>query len=305
MHQDIEELHSFYDGRIGSHVRRLLARQIRERWPNVRGMTVMGLGYATPYLGLFRGEAYRLGALMPAEQGARPWPSTGPLRAMLVEEDMLPLPDSSVDRLLAVHAIEMSDAVKRTLREIWRVLKPEGRALIIVPNRRSIWARSETTPFGQGQPFSRRQIEQLITGSMFGIEACSYALAAPPVELRLVWRYAPAIERVGLRMWPHFSGVILLEASKQVMAVIPKGRPMPVRARLATVTAGAAAQWPRTRVALPAARITREQEHGLRADQILQQVRHAEPDPLAIGIQRHRPLDAGVDQPTERDEVVD
>src|SRR5450631_1879564 len=172
MHQDIDELTAFYDGRIGSHVRRLLVRQIRERWPNVSGMTVMGLGYATPYLGLFRGEALRLGALMPAEQGARAWPSMGPLRSILVEEDMLPLPDSSVDRMLAVHAIEMSNAVKRTLREIWRVLKPEGRALIVVPNRRSIWAHSDGTPFGQGQPFSRHQIEQLITGSMFAIENC-------------------------------------------------------------------------------------------------------------------------------------
>ena len=107
MHQDIDELLEFYDGRIGSHVRRLLARQIRERWPNVAGMTVMGLGFTTPYLGLFRGEALRLGALMPAEQGAQPWPSTGPLRTLLVEEDMLPLPDSSVDRLLAVHALSL------------------------------------------------------------------------------------------------------------------------------------------------------------------------------------------------------
>jgi len=296
MHQDIDELLEFYDGRIGSHVRRLLARQIRERWPNVAGMTVMGLGFTTPYLGLFRGEALRLGALMPAEQGARPWPSTGPLRTLLVEEDMLPLPDSSVDRLLAVHAIEMSDAVKRTLREIWRVLTPEGRALIIVPNRRGIWARREKTPFGQGQPFSRGQLEQLMSSSMFGIENCGFALAPPPVEFRPVWRYAPSLERVGLRMWPHFSGVILLEASKQVSATLPRGRLMPARRGLRQVAAGAAAQWGRNDEYLPAPRLAGQQEHSLRADHVLHEIGHAETNPLALAIERHRPFDAGVDQ---------
>ena len=304
MHQDIDELYAFYDGRIGSHVRRLLGRQFRERWPNVAGMTVMGLGYATPYLGQFRGEALRLGALMPAEQGVRAWPSTGPVRSLLVEEDMLPLPDSSVDRLLAVHAIEMSDSVKRTLREIWRVLKPEGRALIAVPNRRSIWSQSDATPFGQGQPFSRGQLEQLITNSMFAIENCGYALVSPPFEMRLIWRYAYSVERLGLKMVPHFSGVILLEASKQVSAVLPKGRPMPVRAGLRHVTAGPATQW-RRKILLPAARLAGEQENSLRANQVLHEGGHAQADPLAGAIKRHGTLNAGVDQLAEGDEIAD
>ena len=37
----------------------------------------MGLGFAVPYLGMFRGEAARLGALMPASQGALVWPASG------------------------------------------------------------------------------------------------------------------------------------------------------------------------------------------------------------------------------------
>lgn len=303
MHQDIDELLAFYDSRIGIHVRRLLARQIRERWPNVRGLTVLGLGFATPYLAQFRSEALRLGAMMPADQGARNWPSHGPNRTILVEEDMLPLPDSSVDRLLAVHAIEMSDSVKRTLREIWRVLKPEGRALIIVPNRRSIWSRREVTPFGQGQPFSRGQLEQLISNSMFGIENCGFALAMPPMELRLVWRYGPQVERLGLRLWPAFSGVIMLEASKQVSATIPRGRLMPVQAGLRPVRVAAGSYGQRSLSA--AARLAGEQKYRLRADHVLQQQRHAKADPLPLTVERHRTLDAGVDQAAQRDKVVD
>lgn len=298
MHQDIGELLAFYDGSMGSHVRRLISARIRAAWPDVRGMTVMGLGYATPYLSPFRKEAYRLGALMPAEQGARVWPSDGPSRTIVVEEDMLPLPDASVDRLLAVHAIEMSDAVKRTLREIWRVLKPEGRALIIVPNRRSIWARRDITPFGQGQPFSRSQLEQLIAGGMFAIESCGFALAAPPVELRLAWRYAPTVERIGLRVWPAFSGVIILEASKQVSATLPRGKLQAVQGRLRPVAVGGQGLRLACRDALSAAKAPGHQEHSLRADQILQHRRDGDAQALAVAVERHPALNPRIDKIT-------
>ena len=102
MHQDIAELSAFYDRAMGVHVRELIAGQIRARWPSVKGMTVMGLGYATPYLTPFVGEALRVGALMPAEQGARAWPVGGPLRSIVVEEELLPLPDACVDRVAEV-----------------------------------------------------------------------------------------------------------------------------------------------------------------------------------------------------------
>ena len=38
---------------------RLLRARLREVWPNVRGETVLGLGYATPFLRPFREEAER------------------------------------------------------------------------------------------------------------------------------------------------------------------------------------------------------------------------------------------------------
>ena len=306
MHQDIGELLAFYDGAMGTHVRRLISARIRAAWPNVSGMTVMGLGYATPYLSPFRKEAYRLGALMPAEQGARAWPSDGVLRTIAVEEDMLPLPDASVDRFLAVHAIEMSDGVKRTLREIWRVLKPEGRALIIVPNRRSIWARREITPFGQGQPFSRSQLEQLISGGMFAVESCSYALATPPIESRLAWRYAPTLERVGLKVWPAFAGAIILEATKQVSASLPKGRLQAVGGRLRPVAAVSGQRPGYWRQGLStAANAPGQQEHRLIADQVLQDVRNAQANPLAVAVEGHAPLDACIDEIAQRHEIAD
>ena len=46
---------------------------------------------------------------MPAAQGVLKWPTARPTLAALVDEFSLPLPDAAVDRILLVHALEMSD----------------------------------------------------------------------------------------------------------------------------------------------------------------------------------------------------
>ena len=164
---DVVDLRNFYAQRLGTVARRFIARGIRERWGNTKSLRVVGIGYATPYLGLFREEADRCLALMPAPQGVVRWPSTKPALAALVEEDDLPLTDSAVDRVLLVHALENSPDPVSLLREVWRVLAGGGRLLAVVPNRRGLWARMDTTPFGHGRPYSRPQITHLLRETWF------------------------------------------------------------------------------------------------------------------------------------------
>jgi SAM-dependent methyltransferase len=228
MHLDVSDLRNFYARPLGSVVRRLLGHRIRARWRRADGMTLVGLGYAAPYLGLYRTEATRLGALMPAEQGALVWPSSGPVRVAMVSEDALPLPDNSVDRLLAVHCIELADRPGPLLREMWRIMTPEGRLLLVVPNRRGVWARLDTTPFGQGRPYSRGQLEQLLTNALFTPTDWSGSLFIPPFSSRAILRWSTMCERVGAGLWPGFSGVNIVEARKELTA--PIGRSATVRA---------------------------------------------------------------------------
>src|SRR5690349_19402674 len=104
---DVIDLRNFYSQRIGIVARRLINRGIRARWPSAEGMRVLGIGYPTPYLGLFREDSERCIAMMPAAQGVLKWPTARPTLAALVDEFSLPLPESSVDRILVVHALEM------------------------------------------------------------------------------------------------------------------------------------------------------------------------------------------------------
>lgn len=240
MHLDAIDLKDFYARRLGLMVRRLLRRRIRERWDDVRGMRVFGLGYATPYLAEFRSEARCLGALMPAGFGALPWPDSGPSRTALVDETELPLDDEAADRILLVHMLEWSERSRTLLREIWRVLGPNGRLLIVVPNRRGLWARVDTTPFGYGSPFSRSQLTKLLKDSMFQPEGWQYALYSPPFNWRVLTRWPAFWERLGLILWPAFSGVIMVEATKQVYAAMPvRETERKMRRRIVPVPAGA------------------------------------------------------------------
>ncbi len=227
MQLDVSELQEFYTTALGQVVRRLLTHRIRARWRSVSGATLIGLGFSSPYLGSFRGEVRRVGALMPHSQGAVVWPRDGKTLSVLVEEDRLPLPDGSVDRLLGVHCLEVAERGRPLLREMWRVLAPEGRLMLIVPNRRGVWARLDNTPFGQGRPFSRRQLESLLVDALFTPFDWGGALFVPPIGRRMLLRSAPAWERMGANVSPAFAGVFIVEARKEVVA--PIGKPAKAR----------------------------------------------------------------------------
>jgi SAM-dependent methyltransferase len=226
---DVVDLRSFYNQRLGVAARRFIGRGIRARFADARGVSVLGVGYATPYLGLFREEAERCLAFMPAVQGVVKWPSQKASLAALVDELDLPLQDSSVDRVLLVHALEMAHDPGALLREVWRVLAGGGRLLAVVPNRRGLWARMDTTPFGHGRPYSRSQITHLLRDTWFTPVGWSEALYVPPIARGWFLRSAVAWERAGATISAPFAGVHIVEATKQVYRAIPARRE---RARL-------------------------------------------------------------------------
>lgn len=220
---DVHELSAFYASPLGEATRRLIGRVLRARWEHCRGLSVMGLGFCGPYLAPFRDEATRAVSLAPAALGAAVWPATGRAASALVVGDMLPLPDGCFDRVLIAHALETAEPPGALLEEIWRVLAPEGRAILVAPSRRGVWARVDGTPFGHGQPFSRGQLRDLVRDAAFSAVFWGEALYAPPFTRRVLVDWSPAIERVGAALGLPFAGVHIVEAIKQV--------PRPVGAR--------------------------------------------------------------------------
>jgi SAM-dependent methyltransferase len=224
MSYDVVDLRDFYAQRLGTVARRFVGRGIRKHWADTRGQRVLGIGYATPYLGLFREEAERCLAFMPGVQGVVKWPSANPTLTAMVDENELPLPDAAVDRVLLVHALEMSHDAPMLLREVWRVLAAGGRLMAVVPNRRGLWARIDITPFGHGRPYSRSQITQLLRETWFTPTSWAEVLYVPPISRGWFLRSAVAWERAGATISAPFAGVHIVEATKQVYRAIPARR---------------------------------------------------------------------------------
>jgi SAM-dependent methyltransferase len=218
MYDDASQLRDFYASPLGQLARRIIAQRVRARWSDVSGMDLVGLGYASPYLRVFSSEARSTLALMPQAQGVIQWPREGPYRSALVLETQLPLRDMAAEHVLVVHGLEHAGARQAYLREIWRVLMPQGRVIFVLPNRRGAWARLETTPFGHGRPYSLSQIEALLREALLEPVGVTPCLFAPPFRARVLPSAALAWERIGTSLWPAFSGVIIVEAIKRVYA---------------------------------------------------------------------------------------
>lgn len=231
MQTDVVDLRDFYESSLGQVARRMIRRRIREIWPSVSGLSVLGIGFSTPYMRPFRDEAERLIAVMPATQGVVFWPPEGPGMVTLADEAELPLPDMSVDRVLMIHSVEFSEQLRPMMREAWRVLAGGGRLLAVVPNRRGIWARADRTPFGQGSPYSPSQLKQMLRETMFVPERTDRALFIPPLQSRFLLTSAPAWEQLGERWFKALAGVTMVEASKQIYATVAR-KPAPARRRL-------------------------------------------------------------------------
>ncbi len=227
MRRDVMELRRFYASALGAAAQEMIGRKVTEAWGAARGQDVLAVGYGTPFLDGRCLEARRRVAVMPAAQGVEVWPAIGANLSCLADEAALPFANALFDRVLLVHALEESDNPLAVLRETWRVMAPTGRLIVATAARNGLWSNAEHTPFGHGRPFTRGQLEQLLREAELEPIAWSRALYTPPVAWAARW--AEGFEQIGARLWPGFSGLILMEAVKQTFAVKPRGLRAPIR----------------------------------------------------------------------------
>ncbi|HAX91979.1 MAG TPA: methyltransferase type 11 [Rhodospirillaceae bacterium] len=218
MTMDVVDLREFYNSSLGQLVRLLLRTRLARFWPDVKDETIAALGYATPLLRPWLGKTKTMIALMPDTLGVAYWPREGQNIAGLVSMEQLPLPDESVSRVILMHALETVADPAAVLQEVWRILKPNGQVMVIVPNRRGLWAHSDHTPFGTGQPYSSSQLRTLLREQGFCIEKLGHALFMPPWDVRLSMVAAPWIEKIISVLMLGCGGVLMMQAGKQVFS---------------------------------------------------------------------------------------
>lgn len=221
MWPDVGYLRDFYRQEKGQAVRFVLRRRLRALWPDLSHVHLLGMGYSAPYLHPFREEAGFIASFAPGPMGTSAWPKDGARQSAIVEEEEWPLPDCCMDRILLIHCLEFAAQPENLLREAWRVLVPGGRILALVPHRRSLWARSETTPFGYGQPFSQGQIRRLFQAQSFRARHLTRGLYLPLWWPRPGLRSAWVWERYGVRWTRGLGGLLMIEAEKELYGAVP------------------------------------------------------------------------------------
>ncbi|MEG3639552.1 methyltransferase domain-containing protein [Magnetococcus sp. PR-3] len=184
--------------------------------------TTVALGYPQPYLPELTSASARLLVGTPAEMGVvRRASCDGCYGQLILRPDALPVADASVDRVVMLHVLEGLGDINSVLREVWRVLKPGGRLLCMVPNRGGWWARRDGSPFGLGRPFSPRQLSEQLEEAFFITRQTSFALFMPPFSNPRFLKGAGRWEKAGQRWFAPLGGVIFCEAEKLVYAMTP------------------------------------------------------------------------------------
>ncbi len=212
----VYDLRAFYECRRGKIIHPILQSKILSIWPDAKGLRMAGCGYAVPFLTPYMAEAERVVSIMPARLGVHHWGHDGKNLTCLAEESELPIETESIDRLLLVHSLEHTEIIGPYLQEIWRVMKSNGRILIVAPNRRGFWSRAEWSPFGHGTPFSASQLISTLRDNMFIVERTERALYMPALRSIVLLRACLPLEQYGRHVMGGMAGVLMVEASKQL-----------------------------------------------------------------------------------------
>ena len=146
--------------------------------------------------------------------------------------DALPFDSQSLDLVVLPHTLEVTTDPHLALREVERVLVPEGRVVIVGFNPASLWGlrqrlgslrrrlrpRTSGPLFmpGEGEFFGYRRLRDWLRLLSFEVEAGRFGCYLPPlVSQKWLSRFA-WMERVGERWWPVFGAVYCVVAVKRV-----------------------------------------------------------------------------------------
>lgn len=174
-----------------------------------------------------RGQPYDAAGNTKAGALAATGPKNRQGRLARIDALNLPLLDSSVQLVLLVHGLERAASSEGLLDECWRVLAGQGRLVIVVPHRGSIWSQRDHTPFGHGRPFSMGQLSKLLSSHGFVLTRSAGALVLPPVVGSAYPKLAMMLEKPMQHLARPLGGVLIVEATKMLYSI--KGKRQPSR----------------------------------------------------------------------------
>ncbi|MDG1826529.1 MAG: methyltransferase domain-containing protein [Henriciella sp.] len=228
MRQSAATLEAFYASKLGQKAADRIGERLTDLWGPGNGQRILGIGYTSPLLPLWQTTARACIGVVPEEIGETRLSSERGQSLCHAPEHRLPFSEGMFDKILLMHALEEAESPRQLLREAWRVMAPEGRIVVAVTNRRSLWSLNDAEPFGHGRAWTRRQMVNFLNDSLFQVTASTTAVHMPPVNWPIVTAAAKSWEQVGEFITPGLGGVVLVEAVKHLYAKPGGGAGAPV-----------------------------------------------------------------------------
>lgn len=138
-----------------------------------------------------------------------------------MEEVELPFETGSLDLVVLPHVLEFSEHAHHILREVERVLRPEGSVIISGFNPRSLWGIRRALGSKTGYPWNGKFISLMrmkdwLSLLAFEVDSASFACFAPPFKQAAWLHRSSFLETEGDHWWSMFGGVYFLHAVKRV-----------------------------------------------------------------------------------------
>ncbi len=153
--------------------------------------------------------------------GGHDHPRTPGREEVLADLHQLPFASSSIDLVVLPHALEFDHNPHQILREVERILVPEGQVVITGFNPFSLWGlRRAFNRHSQQAPWAGRYISVPRLKDWFALlgfetRAGAFGCYAPPFEQNKWLRRYGFMEPAGDRWWPYAGAVYIMQAIKR------------------------------------------------------------------------------------------
>jgi len=183
------------------------------------------LGATVPEATTHDAAAHDAAALGATEHGAHDAQAAAARSVVRVAHfEELPFDSQSIDLIVLPHVLEFAQDPHQVLREVERVLRPEGRLTLSGFNPVSLWGARQILLRGVARPFLPRQGHFIGAPRMrdwlkllsFEIDGARYGCYRPPCRTPLWLERTRFLESAGDRWWPICGAVYTLSAVKRV-----------------------------------------------------------------------------------------
>ncbi len=164
---NIEKVGKFYKSDLGEHVHAEIVRLLNKNLEGYGGDCVVSPGsrfYEDVIRGHFNFLSYHTDSDQKDNEYSLTWQCSS----------------HAADSAIMIHDLEFAKSPENHLKEAFRVLKGDGRLVILFPNRSGGWARRDNTPFGVGAPRTLGQVKRLLNENRFHFDRVEGALYFPP-----------------------------------------------------------------------------------------------------------------------------